>query len=452
MSFTSQVYAGSTLPPYLRALLEGSMWGSDLGQGVTLSFSFPSVLDGGAYRSDYYNHEWQSGYALNTNERQAVLGALQAYSNVANITFQARDEASGEIGDLRFAGSSVIDGTGYYAWAYYPGDYDEGGDVWFSNWWRQGNNNPASLVPGTYDFQTILHELGHALGLKHTFEAPFSLAADQDNWFYSVMSYSAAPGTSLLASTPMLYDIAAIQYLYGENHDYHSGDNVYDFNGSLQCIWDGGGRDCVDASSASYAVFIDLRAGAFSSLNGNLAIKDFSIAFHAIIEDAKGGAVSDYLIGNDVGNELEGGDGYDRLFGNGGGDILLGGADIDALFGGEGADVFIGGAGRDRLWLYDHGARDTVKINSALDGGDLLYGFQASGSRHDVVDLDGLFDSMGINVSDRAERLSIEAGKQGVELRFDADHDGKMETLLCTFVHHTSLSDVTIGDHILVGT
>ena len=95
-----------------------------------------------------------------------------------------------------------------------------------------------------------MHEIGHTLGLKHGHEAQDvqnasgayvytnpALPANHDFLEYSVMTYRSYPGGSAktvnakeFPSTPMQDDIAALQYLYGANFDYNSGNTVYTFS------------------------------------------------------------------------------------------------------------------------------------------------------------------------------------------------------------------------------
>jgi Ca2+-binding RTX toxin-like protein len=160
-------------------------------------------------------------------------------------------------------------------------------------------------------------------------------------------------------STPMLYDIAAIQYLYGKNTATRAGNDSYTFDPDepfFMCIWDGGGTDTITVSNFSAGCTINLTDGKFSSItilpdpypggtdpnasaiyNGS---NNLSIAFGCTIENATGGSGSDRLTGNSVKNTLAG---------NNGNDTLEGGAGNDVLNGGSGNDRLLGGADTDRL-------------------------------------------------------------------------------------------------------
>lgn len=75
--------------------------------------------------------------------------------------------------------------------------------------WGGQNYN---LAPGGEGYQTLIHELGHALGLKHPFEGDIHLPASQDNTSYTLLSYTDVGGPY---STFSPYDIAALNWLYG---------------------------------------------------------------------------------------------------------------------------------------------------------------------------------------------------------------------------------------------
>lgn len=71
------------------------------------------------------------------------------------------------------------------------------------------NQNPYS---GTSGYETLLHEIGHALGLKHPFEGSPQLPSNLDNTNNTLMSYTniGAPKT-----TYQEYDLAALWWIYG---------------------------------------------------------------------------------------------------------------------------------------------------------------------------------------------------------------------------------------------
>ena len=154
------------------------------------------------------------------------------------------------------------------------------GDIWVDD---QYKTDDASA--GTFLYETFLHELGHALGLKHPFEGA-ALPAEFDNTRYTIMSYTefndsafrsfALQGNSLLAttsvvtiSTPMLLDIIAIQGIYGASNSAELGANTYTFDESrpmMMTLVDNGGVDTFDLSAHTRSSIVNLTPGAFSSI------------------------------------------------------------------------------------------------------------------------------------------------------------------------------------------
>ncbi|MEZ5918806.1 MAG: M10 family metallopeptidase C-terminal domain-containing protein, partial [Alphaproteobacteria bacterium] len=237
-----------------------------------------------------------------------------------------------------------------------------------------------------------MHELGHSLGLMHSFDA--GLTGPENTEQFTVMAYDRSPWGSLSASTHMLYDISALQAIYGANTAYNSGNTVYILDpAAAYTVWDGGGIDTFDASALAFAVTIRLEEGAFSSvgLTNNIAI-----AYGTVIENAIAGAGNDFLYGNEVDNILNGGAGADYIDGAGGNDT----ADYSASALGVNVDLLNGAAtggdaqgdtlidienvtGSDaasqRDWLWGDAGANILK---GLAGADMLEG----GAGADVID------------------------------------------------------------------
>jgi serralysin len=203
--------------------------------------------------------------------------------------------------------------------AYYPASDPSAGDIWFSPDLQY--YHPGIDVGWPHPYQLILHEIGHALGLKHPFEGSPTLPQDVEDLRHSVMSYYG--DYSFDPTTPMVLDVLAIQAMYGANHDTRSGDTVYTYDESRpyhEAIWDGGGNDTI-RYVGSRAAMIDLNDGHSSRIgrelhsveatSTNLIYDNIWIAYGASIENAQGGGGNDLLIGNSGNNRLDGSDGLD---------------------------------------------------------------------------------------------------------------------------------------------
>jgi serralysin len=341
---------------YVDGLLSGVKWGV-----TNLTFSFPQ-------ESSFYGTSYGSGEHLNNFEaftatqQDAVRKILQMYSAVTNIGFTEVVETSSVHGDLRYAES---DSTGT-AWAYYPSTSAAGGDAWFNN----SKNYYDNPKVGNYGWLTMMHETGHALGLKHPHEARGTfgaMPADKDSLEYSVMSYRSYIGASTTSGytngstsypqTLMMYDIAALQKMYGANYGTNAGDTVYrwsaatgemSINGIGQgapagnkifiTLWDGGGVDTYDFSNYTTNLSVDLNPGGWTTASttqlaslgsGKLAAGNIANALlfngntASLIENVVGGSGADTISGNATNNVLTGGRGNDILDGRGGTDTAV---------------------------------------------------------------------------------------------------------------------------------
>lgn len=156
--------------------------------------------------------------------------------------------------------------TNSSGFAFYPSDLDIGSDVFIAN-----TKENQSLVQSSRGIIVLLHEIGHAIGLKHPFNnldhggvttAPPYLNFAEDSPWWTVMTYVDMRSYALRLG-PL--DIAALQYLYGVNKTTNSINNNYVVDpNSSNFIWDGDGLDTIDASSILLDVNLSLKEGIWS--------------------------------------------------------------------------------------------------------------------------------------------------------------------------------------------
>jgi len=322
----------SSVDDSIENLVSNQKWGGAIGTGASLTYSFSTATSVFNYENIFNGKVAHAPVsALTSAQRAAAQQAMGSVSAICNITFSEVADTATSAGDIRWSVTgSPNEGT---ADAWYPSRSALGGDIWFK---ANGYTNPAQ---GNYDYATFIHELGHAMGLDHPHSGTPAPESGEDQLKYSVMSYRSYDGAPLTGYTTsfypvdyMLNDIAALQYLYGANTSYNTGNDVYTWTTGgriYDCIWDAGGNDTIDASNQTQGVSLNLNAGSWSSIgntfhNGSTYVRDsLGIAYGATIENAKGTALADTIVGNDVANRIVGGGGSDTLTGGNGADQFM---------------------------------------------------------------------------------------------------------------------------------
>lgn len=353
-----------------------------IGEGANITYAF--------------HNQYYQAMSWTEPKRKIVREVLDLYERYANLKFtQITDNSGFDQGgtvsaDIQFHHRPLTTAAGVASY---------GGHVSI-------NTSHADLSTRSAFF-TLMHEVGHSLGAKHTFEGNHRLPGYfEDHSGLSVLSYT---GTKLDVDRwdLRLYDIAFMQYRYGVNPNARTGNDTYSFkafnpqtpDGNV-LIWDGAGIDTFDASQENTGVTVDLTPGSwiyrghkadrfvvtdldelnsrlfFKGYDGNL-IDDYKAFFYFFekmtfsegqafigygtqIERLIGSAHDDILKGNVANNAIYGGNGDDQIWGHEGDDYLDGGKGSDTLYGGSGNDIFIVDNPGDKIIEYTAQDKDTV--------------------------------------------------------------------------------------------
>ena len=360
----------------------GKFFDSLIGSGREISFAFPSTPPAYLDSSDPTFAADLRDFTKFTDVQKAAARAVFAYlEGVVNLRFTEVPNANAA-NVIALANNNQDNSAGY---ARYPSERPEGSDVFLNLESSQGNDNPAD---GTYGALTLIHEISHALGLKHPFKdaheldnTEASLPKPDESVRWTVMSYDnqGAGDQAFWVAQLRPLDVAALHYLYGPSPNTRAANDTYSVSVTQpNFIWDGGGYDQINVAQAPAAVTLSLEPG-YRGWIGERAASitapaQLTVNFGTQIEALIGSSFNDRLFGNALDNLIEGGSGDDQISGGAGNDLLRGHLGNDSLAGGAGDDTIAGGAGADQLSggpghdrFEQTGSGDTVFGGAGID-------------------------------------------------------------------------------------
>jgi serralysin len=374
--------------------------------------------------------------------RQGAQAALDAISAFVNVRFNfvgvftdpaAASRAGSDI-NIGISGESRLVGADneYWGIGYFPASehnslYDGApGDIFLNA--NSGANALTDFQPGSAGYLLVLHELGHALGLKHPHDdggtgrptfSDIGIEGLDFDWG-TIMAYTDdSDDPDYSPATPMMLDVIALRALYGPNMATNAGNDVHQVRafGRYTTLWDASGHDTLDVAGSirSWYIYLpDDPVSASDPVKVGLAVPLDELDLDAPqsltwlmgdIEDVRGSAQDDEIYGNVLRNVLAGNGGADYIVAWDGDDSVDGGAGDDEVYGGvgndsisdpsganylrgeEGDDRIVGGSGFDDI--NGNMGNDTAsgglgedwvvggKDNDSLSGGDaydLVYG------------------------------------------------------------------------------
>lgn len=247
--------AAATGDNRIDSLLSGYQWPVTT---ITYSFYSDRVFGGSYYGTETGVRE------VSDRVKENARAIFAWYATILGVPVVEVAESAGTVGAIRLM---VSDFSGY-AYTYYPtpGGNGVAGDIHLSSAYdRLGDTNGFQQSAGNHGYLALIHEIGHAFGLKHPHTGSPVLPVSEDNNTHTVMSYTFV-GRS--PATPMSYDVMALQYLYGARasrtgadryvftrsdvDQYRLGETVWisPAAATQQTIWDGGGYNVLDLSQA----------------------------------------------------------------------------------------------------------------------------------------------------------------------------------------------------------
>jgi len=369
------------LPYWISALMFNSGAGLNdatlLGSAKTFKYAFPGQLP------TYYSGTSQadgSFVGFSDIQKTRTVVALNYIETVIDVKFVLETDttvlnSAKSLNTLSFGTNAQTNSAGY---AFGPSSRSDGNDVFLN----KTEADVKDLAEGTYGSQILIHEIGHALGLKHPFEKngaandsaePPYLTGNEDNTLWSVMSYNDDPiGQTSLKYSPL--DIAALQYIYGPSTSARTTADTYVISETeANFIWDGGGTDKISAASSSKAVTIYMEPGYWGYVGTAKAEKittagQITVNFGSQIENLDGSSLGDSLYGNALANAING---------NAGNDTVQAFAGNDTIDGGDGQDTVVYDLNANSYTVSAVTGGFKIAANTGTEGTDTLFNVES---------------------------------------------------------------------------
>lgn len=260
----------------------------------TLTYSFMGGSD--LQRSLYANGP--SGYQPMNATQMSATRDLMAY--VGEVTgLRVEEVAPSSEAEIHFGTAGFADnvlGVTYMPYRYWHDGsgsitrFESDAFVYLDNTdaWRFRTDAPQA---GNWGYFALLHEIGHALGLKHPFEGSPTLPSALDTMDNTVMSYS--KGLEGIQTRFQEYDLDALGYLFPQDADMAAQADSFTVESRITKEWSSGWIGSVtitnssDAPSAMAQVSFDLPADITTLWGASLVSRDGST--YTIADDDTGG-------------------------------------------------------------------------------------------------------------------------------------------------------------------